>query len=97
MKAIFIAYYQAYGEEIVGVLEENGQRGYTRWEDIRGRGHIDGLPHMGNHAWPAMNAGLLAVVPDDKAAPILEQLRAKDEATPGLGLRAFTWNVEDMI
>ena len=97
MKAIFIAYDQAYGEEIVGVLEANGQRGYTRWEDIRGRGHVDGLPHMGNHAWPAMNAGLLAVVPDEKVAPVLEQLRAKDSQTPGLGLRAFVWNVEDMI
>ena len=97
MKAIFIAYDQAYGEEIVGVLEQNGQRGYTRWEDIRGRGHIDGLPHMGNHAWPAMNAGLLAVVPDGQVAPILAQLREKDRQTPGLGLRAFVWNVEDMI
>ena len=97
MKAIFISHDQAYGEEIVGVLEENGQRGFTRWEDIRGRGHVDGLPHMGNHAWPAMNAGVLAVVPDDRVAPILSQLRAKDEETPGLGLRAFVWNVEDMI
>ena len=31
MKAIFIAYNQAYNEEIVNLLEDCGQRGYTLW------------------------------------------------------------------
>ena len=38
MKAIFVAYNQAYNEEIVEVLEANGQRGFTAWQDIQGRG-----------------------------------------------------------
>ena len=42
MKAIFVAYNQAYNEEIVEVLEANGQRGYTSWQDIQGRGSVDG-------------------------------------------------------
>ena len=43
MKAIFIAYNQAYNEEIVELLEANGQRGFTAWQDIQGRGSVDGI------------------------------------------------------
>lgn len=95
MKAIFISYNQAYNDEIVEVLDENGQRGFTRWEDIQGRGGIDGEPHYGSHAWPTMNIAVLTVVSDDKVDPILKGLRAKDEAAPDLGLRAFVWNIEN--
>ncbi len=94
MKAIFISYNQAYNEEIIEILEDNGQRGFTRWNDIGGRGGVDGLPHYGDHAWPEMNIGVLAVVPDDKVQPILRDLEAKDKETPDLGLRAFAWNIE---
>ena len=94
MKAIFISYNQAYGEEIVEVLESNGQRGFTRWDDIQGRGDVDGEPHFGNHAWPVMNVAIMTIVPDEKVAPILAELKAKDEAAHDLGLRAFVWNIE---
>ncbi len=94
MKAMFIAYNQAYNEEIVQTLQDLGQRGFTRWEDIEGRGHFNGQPRLGSHAWPELNHGILAVMPDEKVAPVLEALKAKDEAAPDLGLRAFVWNVE---
>ena len=94
MKAIFIAYNQAYYMELVELLEENGCRGYTMWEDISGRGSTDGEPHIGNHAWPTMNNAILAFVPDDKADALLSGIRSKDESTPELGLRAFVWDVE---
>ena len=94
MKAIFVAYNEAYNEEIVEVLEANGQRGYTSWQDIQGRGSVDGIPHLGNHPWPEMNYALLAVVDDDKVDGILADLRAKDETYRDLGLRAYVWNVE---
>ena len=42
MKAIFVAYNQAFNEEIVEVLEAHGQRGYTAWQDIQGRGNVNG-------------------------------------------------------
>lgn len=94
MKAIFIAYNQAYNEEIVEVLKENGQRGYTRWEDIEGKGSFNGQAHLGNHAWPEMNHAVLVMVKDEKVDKILADLKAKDEASPLLGLRAFVWNIE---
>lgn len=94
MKAIFISYNQAYNEEIVEVLDAHEQRGFTRWENIDGRGSVDGEPHYGSHAWPVQNHALLAFVQDDKVQPILADLKAKDEETPDLGLRAFVWGAE---
>ena len=44
MKAIFIAYNQAYGTEIVELLSEHGQRGFTQWVDIQGRGGLTMVP-----------------------------------------------------
>lgn len=95
MKAIFIAYNQAYNEEIVEVLEKNRQRGYTRWEEIQGKGSFNGIPRMGSHAWPEQVHAILAFVKDEKVEPILADLKAKDEESPDLGLRAFSWNIEN--
>lgn len=91
MKALFISYNQAYNEEIVQVLEAHGQRGFTRWQNIDGRGSVDGIPRYGNHAWPEQNHGILTFVDDDKVAGIVADLKAKDEGTPKLGLKAYLW------
>ena len=97
MKAIFIAYNQAYGTEIIELLDEHGQRGFTQWKDIDGRGGENGDPHYGNHAWPTQNYAILTIVPDGKAAEIMEALKEKDSAYPDLGLRAFLWTVDSMV
>jgi len=94
MKAIFISYNQAYGEEISEILLEHKQKGYTRWQDIQGKGSFNGQPHMGSHAWPVMNNAILTVVKDERVEEIMADLKKKDEETPDLGLRAFVWNIE---
>ena len=40
------------------------------------------------------NHAILAFVADDKVQPVLADLKAKDEETKDLGLRAFVWNAE---
>ena len=94
MKGIFIAYDQAYNMDIADALAELGCRGFTMWQDIAGRGSETGEPHLGSHAWPTMNNAMLAFVDDDKVDSIMDKVRAMDEETPDLGLRAFVWNVE---
>lgn len=95
MKAVFVAYNQAYNEEIVEILEGLNLRGYTRWIDVQGKGSLNGEPHLDNHAWPVLNHAILTMVKDEKVGQILEQIKAKDEAAPDLGLRAFVWNIEN--
>ena len=79
MKGIFIAYNQAYNEEIVQLLEGLGQRGYTVWSEIGGRGSIDGEPHLGNHAWPTQNHALFTAVDDAIAPDIMKAVREQSE------------------
>jgi hypothetical protein len=95
MKAIFIAYNQAYGNEIVELLSEHGQRGFTQWVDIQGRGGDEGEPHYGNHAWPTQNYAILTMVPDEKAPELMAALKETDRKYPDLGLRAFQWTLDE--
>jgi hypothetical protein len=97
MKAIFIAYNQAYNQEIVELLENLGQRGYTVWEEIGGRGTVDGEPHLGNHAWPTQNHALLTAVEDALAPKVMAALRETDAANTALGLRAYVLPIEDAL
>jgi len=96
MKALFIAFNQAYGNEIVELLEANGQRGFTRFDGVSGKGSNEGIPRFDSHAWPEYNNAILTIVDDDKIPDLLASIKAKDEETPDLGLRAFVWNIENM-
>lgn len=97
MKAIFVAYNQAYNQEIVELLEKMGQRGYTVWQEVGGRGSVDGEPHLGSHAWPTQNHVLMTVVEDALAPGVMEALRQTDRDNRALGLRAYVLPVEDAI
>ena len=95
MKAVFVTYSQAYNEKVVEILESLNQRGFTRWKDVQGKGSFNGEPHLDNHAWPRLNDALLTFVKDEKVEPLLASLKAVDEESPDLGLRAFVWNIEN--
>lgn len=97
MKGIFISYNQAYGKEIIELLEFNGQKGFTLWHDVAGCGTVDGEPHYGDHAWPTMNEAMLTIVSDEKVPHIMKDLRKKDSDTLELGLRAYVFNIEDSL
>ena len=97
MKAIFVAYNQAYNQEIVELLEGLGQRGYTVWQEVGGRGSEDGEPHLGSHAWPTQNHALFSVMEDTLAAKVMDALRRTDEENKALGLRAYLLPVEDSL
>lgn len=97
MKSIFIAFDQAHYDRIVDMLERSNCRGFTSWEQVSGRGTIDGEPHYGTHAWPSMASAIITVVEDSRVPIVLAKLRQFNEERPRLGLRAFVWNVEEQI
>ena len=97
MKAILITYNQAYYDDIAKVLNDNGLKGFTEWNEIKGHGSETGEPHYGTHAWPTLNNAIISIVPDSTVDGILKQLKEKDRKAPELGLRAFFWTVEGMI
>jgi nitrogen regulatory protein PII len=97
MKSVFIVYNQALTEKIEFILDKLSVRGFTRWNQVQGRGSDLGEPHMGTHTWPALNETILAIVPDEVVKELLERLRFLDDKTEMQGLRAFVWHIEDSI
>ena len=97
MKAILVTYNQAYYDDIVAVLNDNGVKGYTEWNEIKGHGSDTGEPHLGSHAWPTLNNAIISMVEDDRVDGILQALHDCDVKAPELGLRAFVWQIEKMI
>ena len=97
MKAVFVACDQAMYDSIMQLMDEMGLRGYTGWEELMGRGSKTGDPHLGSHAWPAMNSALISVVEDELVKAFLARLRQLDDENPNQGLRAFAWEVAEMM
>ena len=90
MKAVFLSYNQALTDRVNAILDKQGIRGFTKWALTEGRGSVDGEPHYGTHAWPSMNASILAIVDDEKVAPLMDAFREMDAATRMQGARART-------
>lgn len=97
MKAVFMSCNQSMFDEVLNIMEEMGLRGFTGWEELIGRGTSDGEPHLGNHAWPAMNSALISVMEDAQATAFLARLRTLDEENSEQGLRAFAWDVTGVL
>lgn len=97
MKSVLITFDQAYYERIMTTLDRLNCRGFTYWEQVRGRGSKTGDPHYGSHAWPSMCSAILAMVEDERVDPLLKVLHDMDMQTEQLGLRAFVWNIEKTI
>lgn len=97
MKAVFIVYNQALTEQIIETLNNLEIRGFTKFDNLQGRGSNEGDPHMGNHTWPALNNGTLIVVEDEKVDGVLRHLKEINEEAPEEGLRSFVWNVEKIL
>lgn len=97
MKSVFIAYNQAFHEEIIDILNKTGLRGFTSWEQVQGKGSHTGDPHLGDHAWPTLNSAMLCIVEDSVIDNFLRRLKDLDQTSPAMGLRAFTWNIEQSV
>jgi hypothetical protein len=97
MKAIFISFNQAYYDAILAIMDRNALRGFTYWEEVRGRGSEKGIPHYGSHAWPTLNSALLIIAEEKITGAFLDQLHSLDLKTEEQGLRAFVWDIEQTI
>lgn len=93
MKAVMIIYNQAHTERVEYLLDKLGIKGYSLWENVQGRGTNTGVPHLGTHAWPEINKGVITVVDDGIVDSVLENVRKIDSINNEVGIRAFVWDV----
>ena len=96
MKAIFIVFNQANTEKVEYMFDMMEIRGYTWWENVKGRGSETGEPRMGTHTWPEMNSAALTIIPDEKVKELLENVKKLDEVNKEVGVRAFVWDIVEM-
>ena len=97
MKSVFIVYNQTHTERVEYMLDKFGIRGYTMWEDVKGRGTDSGEPRMGTHTWPEMNSAMMVIVPDEKVDILLEGVKKLNAINLEVGVKAFVWQIEQMI
>lgn len=95
MKAVMIMFNQANGEKMEFIFDRLEIRGFTWWNDVRGRGSETGEPRMGTHTWPELNSAAMTIIPDEKVEPLLNAIRKLDEVNKEVGIRAFVMNVEE--
>jgi nitrogen regulatory protein PII len=93
MKAVMIIYNQANTERVEYMLDHLNIRGFTRWENVTGRGSRDGSPHPGSHTWPEMNSAILTVVYDEVVEVLLDAVKKLDKINEEVGVRAFVWEI----
>mgnify|MGYP003786661697 CR=1 FL=1 len=94
MKAIMIIFNQANTERVEYMLDKLGIRGYTWFNDVKGRGSETGEPRMGTHTWPEMNSAVITIIEDDQVDELLNAVKKLDNINKEVGVRAFTWTVE---
>ena len=97
MKSVMIVFNQAFTSRVEYLLDELGIRGFTFFEEVQGRGSVDGEPHRGTHTWPEMNSAVITVVPDEKVDELLLTVRKLDARNRAVGVRAFVWNIEQSV
>lgn len=79
------------------MLDRLGIKGFTYWEDVQGRGSVDGEPRRGTHTWPEMNSAIITVVEDEMVPELLSRIKRLDNRNKEVGVRAFVWNVEATV
>ncbi|MGF7138481.1 PG0541 family transporter-associated protein [Roseimarinus sediminis] len=97
MKSVFISYNQAFTERVDFMLDRLEIRGYTQWIDVKGRGSVDGDPHLGTHTWPEINNAIMAIVEEEKVEVLLDKIKKLNQVNTEVGIRAFVWNIEQTV
>ena len=97
MKSVMIVFNQAFTSRVEFMLDELGLRGFTFFDQVQGRGSVDGEPRRGTHTWPEMNSAVMTVVPDERVDELLLTVRKLDARNKAVGVRAFVWNIEQSV
>ena len=97
MKSVFIVFNQANTERVEYMLDELKISGFTLFEQVQGRGTKTGEPRRGTHSWPEMNSAVMVVIEDERVDELLKTVRKLDNRNKVVGVRAFVWNIEQMV
>ena len=92
-----IVFNQANTERVGYMLDVLGIQGWSFFEQVQGQGSVNGDPRRGTHAWPEMNSAVITVVEDDQVPTLLESVQKLDARNPEVGVKAFSWKIEELV
>ena len=92
-----IIFNQANTERVEYMFDRLGIRGFSWFNEVKGRGSESGEPRMGTHTWPEMNSAALTIVQDDQVDALLYAVEKLDNINKEVGVRAFVWPVEKTV
>ena len=97
MKSVFIVFNQANTERVEYMLDKLEIRGFTFFEQVQGRGSVNGEPHRGTHTWPEMNSAMIVMCEDDRVDELLHSVHKLDIRNKEYGVHAYVWNIERSV
>jgi hypothetical protein len=99
MKMVFVVYYEHVDAQVMEMLKTLGIDYYTRWENLKGKGHGT-EPHIGVGTYIRMNSALMIAFEDE--APLTALIAAITAANanarrPDERIRLFQVPLERMV
>jgi len=96
MKAVLIVHNAAIDAEVNEAMQSAGIDCYTKFPDILGRGRLS-EPHLNTEVWPGVNYGTFVVTDEGKAKKLMQNVRKVRENLASVGIKAFTWEIDEVI
>jgi len=95
LKMCMITYNEAIDNEVMDILEKNKANNYTKTLGVFGRGETSGI-HLGDDIWPGRNNILYVACEDAQAKQIFSCVRKLRAKLGKEGVKAFSWNIEEV-
>lgn len=95
MKMVMISYNEAIDDEVMEALGNCSLKNYTRVTEVFGKGTASGT-HLGNDIWPGRNTILYVACDPAHAKQLLACVRELRASLGSEGIKAFSWNLEDI-
>ena len=99
MKIAFIVCTEVFLPRVMNILELNNIDYYTRWEQVKGKGH-DTEPHLGTRSFPGTNAVLMIAFHDEQSLEkLIEAINAANLqiTRPDDRIRLFQMPLERVV
>lgn len=96
MKMIMLCYNEAMDLEVMEALEQCTINNYTKIPAAFGKGTTSGT-HLGNDIWPGLNNILYIACDEIAMEKLLPYIKKLKNDLGHEGIKAFTWNLEEVL
>ena len=95
LKMVMIAYNEAIDAEVMEVVRNCGLKNYTKFVSVYGKGTTSGT-HLGDDIWPGKNNALYVACEETEARQLFSCIKELRKQLGKEGIKAFSWNLEDI-